>query len=404
MSVKSTVESSSLFGFSKFPALFPSLVQNAKGSLEQEPKSFKPLNQLAKYFQVPECDHAYFFPMAVKILGGDAFADLPGALNRLNPLAKRYVETLEKLETALEAESVETEAVKEALRFLAEAQTAFQDQMTVECQNASPAEPFTVMSRYPEALRLYFLAFVNQLLAIPKEVYAVWKSYAEEYGEEALALFPRLAIHHLLQRPNSKLPELFSAHALKIRDLQTAYELLDESQRGELLQALRFESEANDPQVHALWIQIGKLCSDLQRTDPRVFNGVARILYEEAAKAFALVEEIHLPEWPQDVEAQCRAVFLSLLKQDPLTADRLPRDFSGGHIEDETLAMHAKYQELSGAQKKQFDAQFLAKKMDGDRLFSDLEADWRRVYFHWAGGQIFPLHLLAKVAFVRANT
>jgi len=398
------VNNSPLFSVQQFPTLLTSVAENAKRGLETEPKSFKSLNELVKFLQLSKCDFAYFYSQAQKILNGETFQDLPGPLGRLTPLAQSYVQALEPVEMVLADDPVRADDLKSAMSALVEAHSAFEELFTTECQNAAPAEPFTVLSRYPNALRLYFIAFVNQLLEISPETYETWKGYAAASGEEALPIFPRLAIHYLLKNPKANIPELFYEHADTIADLRASYEKLDVLQQTALLETLRFESESDDATVRELFVQIGGLCTDLQTSDQRVFNGVARIVYEEAAKVFSLLDRMELNEWPRDAEIQFRAVFLGILKQDALTADQLPRDFSGGEIEEEVLAAHEKYQALTPEERETFDFQFMSKEQNAEEPIYGLIRDWEKIYFLWAGRALFPLHLLAKVAHRRAHS
>lgn len=412
--------------FQRFLDKLPSVAAEAKHGLDAEPKSFEKLNGLIKFLQGErnQCAFEHFYPKAQKVLNGEAFQDFPGALQRLTPLALSYVQALEPVEAALDSDPICVEDLRNTLSVFIEAHRQFRELFTIECQNASPGAPFTVISRYPNALRLYFTAFLNQLCAVSHETYTSWRESIEAMGEETLELFPRLAIHYLLENPQRAIPELFSDHEAAIADLRLAYRQLDSSQQTALLETLRYEGGASvepadgdsvesvegDPLVHALFLRISGLCSDIQTANRTVFNGVVRMIYKEAAKMFALLDHINLRQLPETREIESRTVFLALLKQDALTADQLPFDFSGrdtgGNIQGETLAAHGRYQDLSPEERELFDTLFMAGECDPENYpspLNDLLRDWGRVRWLWGSHRLFPLHQLATVAYERSQ-
>jgi|GEM_PF-5060705 len=379
--------------------LLPQLRESALKELESDPISFKALNQINRNFELGECDFEFYFPEAIKVLNNEIFQDFPGSLRRLIPPAGQYQESFAAVKGVLSKKGG-TEELLAALRSLVESHKTFENSLRSESQMLAPAAPSTVLSRYPNALRLYFSAFLHQLAEIRPETYAIWKGHSESISEEAIELFPRLAIHHLLKVPTLPIPELFMGQQTLIEELREEYKALTPSKKNALIEQLRFEAESDDPEVRALFLKIGKLKSDLETRDPRIFSGVIRMVHQEASIAFTLLDQMDLRLWPANVEYQFRSVFLALLKQEGLTTDQLPYDLSGRAVASEVLFMHGKYQNLDDEEKARFDAFFLSEgRACNEKKLKSLILDWEKVYWHWSARPLFPFHLLAKISF-----
>ena len=412
------------FNSIKSPNNLSAISIKASQGLNAEPKSFEKLNDLIKYLYPEQSSYAFehFYPKAYKVLNGQAFQNLPGALGRLRPLAQNYFDALTPVEKSLASDPLNEKNIREALSQFIQAHALFRERFTIECENASPAAPFTILNRYPNSLRLYFIAFLKQLPLVSPKIYVSWRESIENRGEEVLDLFPHLAIHYLLEQPEHLVPELFIAHTEKIASLRISYDQLSASQKSRLLETIwqtsvPSESSNDSPvktleinkNIHDLFLQIGELSSNIQAADRTVFSGVIRIIYQETAKVFAILEHMDLEKPPATREIAFRTLFLSLIKQKILTADQLPLDFSGrstiGNIQEETLTAHKTYQALSQKEKETFDSLF----MKEDRSISDHSPlnDLLRRYekIHWlfsARSTIFSLETLPMLLYKRS--
>ena len=384
------------FCYESLPSLLPQLTREAEYGLNLDPKDFKGLNRLNKFFRLPECLFEYFYRQAIRILDGETFQDLPGALGRLVPLAERYQQKLEEAETAI-AQKEEGDVLKPILEELITAHRAFRETFTIECEAACPYEPFTIRSRYPKTLELYHRAFLNELFSISPELYDKWKEDAENFSGEMLPIIHRLAILWLLDNSNALVPDadglLFDA--VSIASLRRDYQAL--SDKDALRKALREECEPT-AEVRDLFRRISAICS-LQ--DP-LMNGVARIIYGEIAKCFSLLDQMEVDEYPRDFHQQHRIVLLAVLKQPD--CENLPCDLSGGEIEPLVRAFYKKYQELSEDDRAHFERLFLKGKTDSDNIpVYHLLNDWQKVIFHWGKRMQFLLYRLPQIVYHRSR-
>jgi hypothetical protein len=370
----------SIFSFERSPSLLPQLAEAARSELEQT--SFKSLQQLVKFFEIPASDLSDTPKLS-------AFQGRIGALQRLTPLAHKYAERLAPISAALVDPNKET--LKPLLEEFCAAHTAYINQFIAEYQQVCRYEPFTILNRYPKTINIYLTAFFDQLAAISPQEYASWKQSAANSSEALLPIFSRLAIYYLLENPQLPVPELFKEE--EMAPLRIAYKELDHDEKQALLKSLRSEPAgklAKDIALLASSMQLG--------AERRAFNGVMRLVYEEAAKSFILLDQIHPKKFPQSIEQQIRTLFLALLKQKEL--ETLPLDFSG----EEVQSAIEKYRALTEENKREFEKLFLEEADDSDTIaVYDLLQDWKGIYFKWSSTSLTPLHLLARVGYLSAR-
>ncbi len=369
----------SIFSFEQSPSLLPQLAEDARRELGQA--SFKSLQNLVKFFEIP----AYDLDDTPKL---SAFQGRIGALRRLTPLRETYAERLAPIAAALSSPRKET--LKPLLEELCAAHTAYRNQFIAEYERVCPYEPFTILNQYPNTIRIYLTAFYDQLGAISPEEYALCKEAAANSSEALLPIFPRLAIHYLVANPHIPVPELFNEEDLT--PLRTAYKTLKSDEREALVKSLRTEPSGK------LAKDIALLASSTQLGAKRqAFNGVIRLVYEEAAKSFALLDHIRPKEFPRSFERQCQLVFLALLKQESL--ENLPLDFAGKELKKSVSAAFEKYRALAREEKVEFEKLFSEGADDSDTsAVYDLLQDWKGIYFKWSTSSLTPLHLLATTA------
>lgn len=385
-----SINKSPLFSFEHYPSLLAQLTEEAKNGLTAESKDFRGLNRLNRFFQIPECDFAYYYPEAMKVLNRETFQDLPASFDRLFPLATNYKEKLELVRSSIGESAA---ILKPLLLDLLEAHLRFQEIFTVECQAAGPYEPFTIASKYPDALRIYFIAIFRMLPQLSEKLYNQWKSDMVNQAPEMMLIVPRLAILYLLENPN-EISE-FVEKKDEISSLREGYQALNLEDKQALKNALQGEC-APTAKVAAIYNRIGDVCAPQNQ----VMNGVSRIFFEESVKCFSLLEQMEVYEPPRSLELQCRVVFLALLKQP--NCENLPYDFKGGKIEDATRVLYQKYHHLSEGDRIKFDHLFLNGADDANNVpVYRILRDWKEVYFYWMGRKQFPLHLLSLIAYQR---
>lgn len=384
---------SSLFSVTNNPSLLPQLVREAKEGLESAPKIFKPLEQLTHFFGEGTPDFGATLPIAIKILNNEAFQDYPGSLRRLQPLAERFVERSDQISLALEQPS--EEELRPFISGLSQAHRAFHNQYIVEYEQIRPYEPFTILNKYPKTISLYLTAFFKQLGSVSGEQYRVWKESVIERDPDLLPIFSRLAIHHLLENGRVQIPELLDEE--KIDELRGFYNRLTYEQKRELSSSLGKGELSTD-----LARQIATYASLIQFERQRQsFNGVSRFVYEEAAKAFRLLEQMDLKEYPHHLKTKFQVLFLALLKQERITEENLPLIFSNQKIKEQILTAFQKYQALSDEEKSEFERVILAGKEDSNKLpIYDLLQDGKELFSQSSFDPI-PIHLLAEIAYRR---
>ncbi len=386
----------SLSDYERFPLLLNQKLSIAAKDLSNG--SFDGLNGLLKFFDMQPCPFSYYTPEAVKILND--------ATHKLKPLATRYIQALRPVKESLEATTPDVFSMKSHLSTYVMAHSKFQEMFTSECEKAAPDASFTIFHHFPEELSLYFTAFLKELPSISPSTYETWQKCAATSGEEIFEIFPRLAIHYLLEKHTLPIPKLFSGYEEKIKHLRQNYETLDASQKEQLIAKLRYESDSKEDGVQNLFIEITNLSSSLQTADQKRCNGIARIVYKEAAKAFFLLEHIQ-PDQTQKMaaglrmEIGLRSIFLALLKQERLTLQMLPFDFSGDKIEKAIHNSWNDYQSLSSDEQSKFDGLFLAgeKEIQESSLYG-LMRTWEKILFLWSDHKpLFKnIYLLSQIA------
>ena len=81
-----------------------------------------------------------------------------------------------------------------------------------------------------------------------------------------------------------------------------------------------------DIELLSLFIQLSPGVLDPYR-ERAVFNGVMRFVYEEAEKAFSLLDRIEKESFPRSLKEQFDLIFSALMKLPHLTEERLPLPF-----------------------------------------------------------------------------
>ncbi|MBX7066078.1 MAG: hypothetical protein K1X28_02490 [Parachlamydiales bacterium] len=343
-----------IFSYENHPGLLKELAKAAKIGMEEAPRNYKGLEQLIEFFQIPVSSFA-------NTPSPESFRDRLGSYRRLVPLSERWIEKMIPVQTALE--NPKTEELKPLLAALSAAHNAFLVQYATEYRQACPYEPHTILECYPKTIGTFLKAIYSEVKKLSKAQYENWKEKVQERSEELLPVFTQLAIGYLIDHPYAEIPEIF-----------------EESDIANL-------RKEKDPKT-----SIARLASSIQYGSKRqTFNGVIRLVYEEAAKSFLILDQIDGKKRPKTAEDAFRIVFLALLRQPSLKAEDLPIDFTS---KEKTLEAHKKYKALE--KKKDFENLFLNRADDSDdNSIRDLLQDWPPIFYDWCDSIRFPLHELA---------
>jgi hypothetical protein len=353
---------SPLFSLQQHPSLYPQLAEDARRGLHDKPCNFTSLIALSKFLQLSPPDFQEIHPIAIKILNNELFQRHLGSLLRLKPLAEKCLTHLQPVEEALGKDPT---ILKPLLNEFSTAHTLFQNQYILEYQQACPHEPYTVLSKHQNSIRIYLTAFYDQLATLPSKDYDDWKQSTLAFDQKLLPLFSRLAIRYLINNPKTPIPEFFKPYERNIEDLR-------------------------QPNISNLEQKIAKLDSNIQFGPQRqLFNGLIRIVFEEAAKSFALLDQIQLPELPKSLESRCRVVFLAFLRQKNLEKENLPLFFEKTS-QEAVVECYKKYKEMNSEEKKEFEKLFLAIKEDSNHpkiaallhAYKTLDLNFKVVPFH----------------------
>lgn len=381
---------SPIFSFASTPALLPQLAKQAKHGLEQEPRSFVDLQELAKYFELPPYNFAETHTLALKILNDQVFQDHHGALQRLKPLAQKCIWQLEPVEAALDEE---TSILEPFVRELCVAHGALRQQYIAEYERLHPYEPYTILKNYPVTIRTYLTAFCSHLGALSPEKYAEWQQAASTSDEKLIPIFSRLAVYQCLENPILK-PELFKLPD-EYRDL---YKAFTHAEKTDLASVLREENEPKTQKVKDLAQKISTFAYQIQSQS---LNGVLALTYKGATQGFTLLDQMQPSENPRSVNLQCRYALVAFLKQESIDNEALPLFFEKQDAQKAVKAF-GEYQALAAAERTEFEEQFLSETDDSDtaKIYNLLQ-DCRDIGWDL---QHFPVPMLAKIAWQRRYT
>jgi len=372
--------------------LLDSVLREVRKDFESSSHSIKSLNLLSNYFSFPQSDFDYIYKQVKDFSSGKTFQDFYASINKLKPLAKKYYEDLGSLEDKIRCDLKDTLSLKTPLQTFISAHNAFREVFIDECQNIFPDDSSTVLSRYPDVLRLYFISFVNELGNVSPQTYQSWEECSKSSDPQIFELFPRLGFHYLLKTHTYPIPKLFSPHIKKIEELRGAYKGLGDSEKTALAASLRYETQSNDNAIHKIFIDISKLSSDLQSENRLAFRGISKVIYEEAVTAFSLLKNMEPVKRSSNINIQMRSLFDAILKQDDLL---LPRDFTRDKVKKEMLSAFDQYKALSDIDREIFTPLFLSGAEKSDKKsISNLIHTWNNIYFLWMDRPLFPLHLL----------
>jgi len=298
------------------------------------------LAQCGKYYEAVHSDQKSYLPddaflkKAEEIIRDEIFQDHPGSLNRLKPLATRYLTQVLSTRFLFSLSHPPTSVqASQQIDQLVAANNAFITQFIAEFKVVGKHTALGTQFNQPQALKVYYSTVFNYLIENPAQV-PIAQSMFEDADAKLFDLIPYCVVLTLLKHQPSadQLPELFAPSESELMQLRERYFTLPLTDR-EALSAMAFTAEEDKsltPAGQEFYRRVFELIYEKREHEKLVFAAINQALFQFVSSDIQLAQLLQshpkIRDVPMPVQIEDLVRFLKDLSEPEY--DEMKKGFS----------------------------------------------------------------------------